>query len=677
MRVIEYKCKGDVKSNELVLEYPKDKLRLEKYSNCGTVRKIQSARMKQRNKKGWQYLNLVATFDIETTTIVDTHEGFMYHWQMCIGEDVYVGRYWEEWLQLLKELREFFGICLDKLFVIYIHNLSFEFQFFNKFFNWETIFATKERQVLKCTTADGIEFRCSYKLSNMSLEKMCEQSKSCIHIKQKGDLDYNIYRTPKTPLSDKELAYCYGDVKGLAECIKDYLEEDTLATIPLTSTGFVRRDCRKAMSKNLKNRKDFLDMRMTEEIYILLKENLRGGNTHGSRYLSGRVLKNVRSFDVASSYPYVQCCKYFPMSKFKQFVFYNNDEFENQIEESCCLFRCVITDIKIKEGVPIPYIAFAKCRKVKNAVKFNGRILSADRLDMTLNEIDYQIIKSQYDIKGEIYVDKLYIAKRGMLPKELRDFVKYMYKLKTELKGGDSYYYMKSKNKINGIFGMICTDCVHDIISLTETGWVKNTESIQKALNKYYRNSNSFLTYAWGVWTTAQARLHLQKIVDITAEETVYVDTDSDKCINPPMGKIRKINDEIRKEAERYGAYADRNGKRYYMGVFEEETPYDKFITLGAKKYAYEQNGKLGITVSGVSKINGPKELKTLDNFRPGFEFKKAGGNVAYYNDMPIHYITLDGEDVLTASNVGLVERTYTLGVTEEFLEQVGINYLF
>lgn len=38
------------------------------------------------------------------------------------------------------------------------------------------------------------------------------------------------------------------------------------------------------------------------------------------------------------------------------------------------------------------------------------------------------------------------------------------------------------------------------------------------------------------------------------------------------------------------------------LGLFELDEHYDKFITQGAKKYAYEIDGKIGITVAGVPK---------------------------------------------------------------------------
>lgn len=73
------------------------------------------------------------------------------------------------------------------------------------------------------------------------------------------------------------------------------------------------------------------------------------------------------------------------------------------------------------------------------------------------------------------------------------------------------------------------------------------------------------------------------------------------------------------------GAWAvDPKGKDHYMEVYEQEKDADRFITWGAKKYAYESDGKLKITVAGVPKKEGAEELKRkggLDALKPGFVF--------------------------------------------------------
>ena len=77
-------------------------------------------------KKRIEYINVVCAFDIETTTLVDIEQAFMYVWQMQLDTFTVIGRTWEEFLQYTKRLSEMAG---NRTLVLYVHNLSFEFEF--------------------------------------------------------------------------------------------------------------------------------------------------------------------------------------------------------------------------------------------------------------------------------------------------------------------------------------------------------------------------------------------------------------------------------------------------------------------------------------------------------------------------------------------------------------------
>ena len=213
-----------------------------------------------KHKKKPKYIVYTyATFDIETTTIdngTDTPYGFMYHWQMDVGGYVVTGRRWEEWVKFMLKLVEIFKTDETRHFVVYIHNEAFEFQFIRDFLNEYmggfTVFAAEPRMPIYVTTGNGIQFRCSYKLTNMSLQKAVQNELGVVHCKADGDLDYRVIRTADTPLDDTEFGYCVSDVVSLYELIERRLinEHDNLESIPMTSTGYVRRDCRNACRKD-------------------------------------------------------------------------------------------------------------------------------------------------------------------------------------------------------------------------------------------------------------------------------------------------------------------------------------------------------------------------------------------------------------------------------------------
>ena len=283
---------------------------------------VKYRKAKLASKRFKTYYNIPATFDIETTTIdgdknskgeyIKNPYGFMYHWQFCLGTDVVFGRTWEEFQYFYRRLKGAMNLGKHRILCVYVHNLSFEFHFMQDFIKITSLFAKDQRKPMKFETY-GFEFRCSYFLSNMSLQKFCENSKLCKHYKLSGDdFDYSKIRTPKTPLTEKEKAYCYNDVRGLAECIQTMLLDDTIATIPLTNTGYVRREFRKVMS-NQKNRELFEKISLTPKQYDLLKRTFRGGNTHANRYYVGQTIDNVYSFDIGSSYPTEINTGLFPM----------------------------------------------------------------------------------------------------------------------------------------------------------------------------------------------------------------------------------------------------------------------------------------------------------------------------------------------------------------------------
>ena len=113
----------------------------------------------------------------------------------------------------------------------------------------------------------------------------------------------------------------------------------------------------------------------------------------------------------------------------------------------------------------------------------------------------------------------------------------------------------------------------------------------------------------------------------------------------------------------------DIKGKRHYIGIYEYEDRYKRFATLGAKKYVYEDSkGELHVTISGVNKKEGAKELKKIENFKEGFIFEKAGGSMALYNDYPeVKEVEIEGHNIEVISNIALYPSSYTLGTTEEY----------
>lgn len=656
----------------------------EQYFSCITT--VKKPRGNQSGKKR-TYIDLVTAFDIESSTIGE--QAFMYIWQWQFGSDyTVIGRSWEEFLTL--QARIMASIPPETWLVVFVHNLSYEFQFLKGIYHFvpDDIFAIASRKVLKCDMHGCFEFRCSYRLTNMSLDQFTRKM-GVEHSKLSGaEFDYSKTRYPWTELSAQELAYCVHDVLGLVEALQALMarDGDTLYTIPLTSTGYVRRNAKMAMrgaGHHSFVHYIFPDM----DLYYALREAFRGGNTHANRYFTGDLIEHVHSADRSSSYPAVMCNCEYPMTEFIPFLPHDcNIDYAvraMKIRHKALLLRIGIRDLKLRDPFwGCPYLSTDKCRKLVHAkdTADNGRLLAADYLETTVTDIDLRIIMEEYD--GELIILQGWYSTYKPLPRPLVDEVITYYHDKTVLKGvpGQEIYYDKSKALLNSLYGMMAQDPVkHQPIFQQVGDWEDDKIPAPELLDK--ARKKAFLCYQWGVWVTAHARYALERgirlVHDTLGAYFVYCDTDSVKY----TGTVdwTAYNAERKEECEKSGAFAtDPAGITHYMGVFEtEDKPetgeaYRYFKTLGAKKYAYQEmeGGETHCTIAGVNKALGGKELDAhggLAAFKEGFVFEKAGGTQAIYNDEGGEPLTIDGHHLEITANVAILPSEYTLGITGEY----------
>lgn len=637
-----------------------------KAGNPGTKRKV-------------KYKDVVCAFDIETTRIKHLDQSVMYMWQYSFNNDfVVIGRKWNEFCKMLDNIS--WRLRGAKL-VTYVHNLSYEFQFLAGIFNFEIddVFAVKSRRVLKANCGP-LEFRCSYLHSNRSLDAWCKKLGTPTQ-KLTGGIDYNQEVYPDDPLDDKHIRYGVNDVVCLVEAIKMELDKDgdTLYSIPLTSTGYIRRKAKNAL------RGWFLDDLMPSwEVYELLREAFMGGDTHANRYYVGLILSDVKSVDIKSSYPSDQCNEVYPIRPFSPLGDLTKEGILQAINvrDKAVVMRLALTDVKLKnEYEPAPYIPQHKCRnlvynKDDATIKYvdNGRVLRCDYMEITVTDIDLRIILRQYNI-GAFVCTKAYQSSYGRLPVDFIRCVQQLFVDKTCLEGVDEYNYNKSKNEINSCYGMSAQDPgkISDVYvydDVEEVKIFKKDTRLEPEEVLIKNNNKAVMPYQWGVWTTAWARYRLDEGRVLLGDQVVYWDTDSLKYVGDC--NFSEINDKRKKRSIETGSYADApDGSRKFMGLFEQEKGYDRFITWGSKKYAFEKNGKIGITIAGVNKEKGAMELKEkggLQALKPGFTFEKGGGLESVYNDkVDCDYITPRGNTIRITRNTCLRPSTYTLGLEGEY----------
>ena len=651
------------------------------------IKSIPIARNYSKRKKADKTLfrNCMCAFDIETTYLDDVEQSIMYIWQFAVmdlrNENIWYcfGRTWEQFTKLLDSFYHE-GITV----LVWVHNLSYEFQFMRHWlpFRKDKIFALKSRKVVRADI-DGAQFRCSYIQTNKSLDAFTRDM-GVVHQKLSGvEFDYSKKRYPWTEMTTEELQYCCNDVVGLLEAmrVRMRMENDTLYSLPLTSTGYVRRLAKEAMRKF--NHNQLQAMMCDVDVYKLLRLEFRGGDTHANRYYVNKILENVASYDRASSYPDVMLNYRFPMSAFTPRMITDIDELEKkcQIRDCCFIAVFAITNLQQRDiYYGAPYLSLNKAVEISGQVVDNGRVLSADKAVYVFNDIDWKIVKSEY--VGEVEISQVYIAKYGYLPQAFRDLVIDLFHKKTSLKNvnGQELNYMRSKELINSLYGMCAQNPVKpDVIYMDEPDQAFTLEDIVdigEKLEKY--NKKAFLLYAWGCWVTAWARLKLKEMINIVGDNFVYCDTDSVKFLvrddyNRIVARIEEYNQGLKELSISNKGYADdKKGITHYLGVYEYEETYKHFKTLGAKKYAYtRQDGTFKITIAGVPKKAGAREMGTIKNFNVGFVFRNSGKLESVYNDSDYGtYYPDDSSEhrIEIRSNVVLRESTYEIGLSLEYM---------
>jgi hypothetical protein len=188
---------------------------------------------------------------------------------------------------------------------------------------------------------------------------------------------------------------------------------------------------------------------------------------------------------------------------------------------------------------------------------------------------------------------------------------------------------------------MVQKPCKEEITENYDSGeYSIDTGNYEELYEKYLKNKNSILNYAWGVWVTSYAFYNLFQL-GACCSMWLYSDTDSCYGKDWDMKKVEAYNEGCKEKlrANGYGAVI-RDNKEYWLGVVDIEK-HDQFRTMGAKRYAYTDNGEVFITVAGVPKKKGRLCLENnIENFVDGFIFsgEKTGKQThTYFFSEDIH----------------------------------------
>lgn len=659
----------------------------------------------------------------------------MYVWQFGIAFEhdalITYGRTWHDFIELLNTLSRELELGSKKRLVIYIHNFSYEMSFLARRLQWKKVFSVSARTPMFGLTEGGIEFRCSYLLSGLSLANVGRSLIKYPARKMVGDLDYNLIRSSKTPLTKKEVGYIANDIFVLLCFIKEKIESDGgIAKIPYTKTGYVRQLCRRACYGGGSHNKrggyrDYMVFRnfiqsltIDKEFYDQLRRGFAGGYTHANCWRVDKILYNVGSYDLTSAYPSIECGELFPMSIPTLHANLNREDdprFEKYLKSCCCIFDVEFVELESTLHYE-NYISVSKCFLLSGTrgiegkhTENNGRLVDADRVRLTLTEVDFDIVRKTYKWKNMI-IRNFRTMSRGYLPRALIMSVLELYKNKTTLKGvsddeipGARALYGQSKEQINSTYGMMAQRAIQELITFNADNdemWGIEESDPEEDIRKYNEARGRFLYYPWALYITARCRARIWSAILKLGDDYCYTDTDSIKMLHPEKytDYFNSFNEFIKKKLLIMCNYykidpaliepETKNKIKKPLGVWDFEGIYKCAKFLGAKRYlVMNEHYQIESTVSGIKKsaINylqqkyGKYGVFLAFNHELVVPAGVSGKTVAVYIDEPTEGEAVDylGEAFKYREETSVIinESDYHMNRSQEFIDYLlGLN---
>lgn len=646
-----------------------------------------------------KYYNVVASFDIETTKLLNENwekkqaEAYKYFnvtfcWQFMINDVWIMGREAEEFFRMLTEAQE----ELDGCMIIWIHNAAYEVNNLADFFygeqHKESFFRNKSTPIY--IRWGSYEFRCTAQLTHKSLAMLGEDIG--IH-KLKEDFDYSRIISPRDKLSEADYNYCYRDVKILndwltretEEYCKTLKKEPCPVWLPYTQTGYVRKDMRKEFSDTESGYYILKQTALTQEEYEDIRPGFFGGYVHANFRTVGEVIKTpFLHVDICSAYPWAMCSGEFlwkltPASDLDPELFMKNLRRPHY---------GMIVDIDLvgvllrKNHVPyIPYTEGNSKVIGHGVVEENGKVVCADFIRITCCDIDMRLIFANYKVKA-IKINKLYAGTKRPLPYHVVDTVLRYYQAKTELKGvhtadgSAEYNYALNKQKVNSCYGMAAQALCSEFFEVDP----QRLEPVSQG-EKY--EAAKVLPYQWALQITAMVREVTYGFITWLTQHgeegniAYYSDTDSVFCADTPSARkyIEEYNAGVIKEQERLNNLYFNNipktkkGEPKPLGVLTlEEDCLDatEFCTIGAKRYYVRHaDGTYDITFSGLRATKSWEDKeKVRHNGRNTERLIQKFGSVAkafkQIKDADVYLPYEEGTDKMSNYNVrgDFVNRT-------------------
>lgn len=501
------------------------------------------------------------TADFETTTRNGVCNVWL--WDVCniVNKTHTTGRTLEEFFDFINNL----NFTSD----IYFHNLKFDCSFIVDFFlkngfeykNSKTQFLRKNQFNLVVTEM-GHFFSMSYRNSNnvfvhiydslkllpSSVEDLAKDFNLEI---QKGEIDYNKWRSFDYMPDKKEISYVRTDTEIVADCLHSFINEGNRKKT-ISSCAFEQY---KRIVGNDKYRAWFGEWSTAANLALdkEIREAYRGGFCQYNVDYAGKTIKNPSYYnDVNSLYPYIMYTKSLPYGLPVRFEgkYVQNDEFPYYVQK-------IRVDMCIREK-GIPCILRASKRINNMYIIDTADEISGGIIELTLTNFDLELLYKNYEIFSiEFLGGYMFRVRNDMFKK----YVDKYYKMKKDAtinhQRAKRYIAKLFLNSLYGKFGQ-------NPIRRMKQPYVSIDNTIKYAtLDEEIAKNFHYLPVAVFITSLARYKI-LNDIEKIGKDNWIYTDTDS-------IISLCKLPSDMLDNEE--------------LGKYKIEHVFKKFKTLGQKTY--------------------------------------------------------------------------------------------
>ena len=560
-----------------------------------------------------------------------------YLWQFGIDDVYFYGRE-------LRDLIPVFDFLSSRKYqtIVFIHNLSWEFQFLLNILKYTKVFARRPHKPIYAEY-DKLQFRCTYMLTRQKLENI---GNNVGLPKLVEVMDYDEIYHPASVLPEQVITYGIRDCEILTRYISKMLQRYTyVQKIPLTQTGIPRKEVKDMYRDSWGYHKKMARLVPDFEKYDICRQCFVGGWVHANFLYINQTIRpgpdgsGAAMADITSSYPLQMVLRKYPVTPWsecsvpEQFDYYMKDE------SFLKMLLLEITDLKSIGAND--YLSLSKIlrergyekapedRYTRNVKAENGRIYKADRITIWVTSVDYDIIKRAYT--GKFRILRLLFSKAGYLDIKYVNYVLELYNNKVMLTDtGDPVkeeLRSRSKELLNSLYGMMVSALVYEDIEFNPDNaewklpkWKDAAElvafyedKLEEMRTDFKKIAGLFTSYSFGVFVTAWARKTLFDAAEkVSSDPTdprragdhvIYHDTDSIYFDGDFRHVFNDINIQLHADlldmADKRGIDPEKLHPRgQWIGDWKIEqgddskaefTPFSEFRTLGAKRYAYRK----------------------------------------------------------------------------------------